>query len=664
MDATEILQGDPRQAGTRREDRKDWDMMKIAERDEEDFFKKIMQETRKPADQCSFRCNRTAIWLGVTWVLCASLFPIHPVSGAVGDASEDRELESLLPPSTIAMLKIDGLEKLADSLEGNPLFSLWQDEDVQRFFAPLKSEWERKAWTDRFEKELGLSAEELLEHFPGEALIALTDIEFDESLDEVVQVGLLAVIEYAGEIETIKTFMNRTLTRTDEAKDSHQAVVVEDDFLGVRIFLKEEVANDERVYRDGWAFHDGLLIKAASADLLRATIARLVDGGGEDSLSVQQSFQDARERSGKANLFFFVDLSPLVEVLDRLVDQQTARAPPNMLGITPKSVFEALAFDVLEGFYLSLEVMANETSLDSGFFYREKRGLVSLFAYTNGRLPRPGYVPDDSLTVSTMRFDLEEFWNALEEIMDDISPLLTSVYGGYRQQLIANLGVDVHKLVIANVDEEIVSYSGFGADQSGSRDPTLEELSQVWVLRPKDVQGFEMAIRVLMGVIGLDEDSWEQREFLGSTIFTRAFGLAVQSSGAGAGGQSNMFSYAFTEEHLLVGMGSPRLLESALGRIDRSGDSLWENRDLDLAIRRFPGDAASFTFYDIGALLSAFFSTLARLQEQMMDSEDSFDICDPSSIPGPKEFPFFWVAKAYAEENGLFGKSLLIKKGE
>ena len=54
MDATEILQGDPRQAGTRREDRKDWDMMKIAERDEEDFFKKIMQETRKPADQCCF----------------------------------------------------------------------------------------------------------------------------------------------------------------------------------------------------------------------------------------------------------------------------------------------------------------------------------------------------------------------------------------------------------------------------------------------------------------------------------------------------------------------------------------------------------------------------------------------------------------------------------
>jgi hypothetical protein len=456
--------------------------------------------------------------------------------------------------------------------------------------------------------------------------------------------------------------MNHTLTGLDEAAEEERSIVVEEEYLGVRLYLKEEMVDEERSYSDGWAYHDGLLIKATSEELLRATVARMVGGGDDRSLLDQRSFWDVIERVEQSDLFFFLDFTPVVTVLEELVSIQSAGAPPNILGITPERVFEALALDVLEGFYLSLDLSTDETSVDSGFFYREKRGLVSLLAYRNGSLPHPNYIPDDSLAVSILRFDFGEFWTAMEKIISDISPVLSGLYGGYREQLSTTLGIDFNQLIIENIDEEIVTYSGFGADQKAAGNPTLEELSQVYVLKPRDLQGFEMAIGVINGLLGIGQSSWEPREYLGTTIFTRSLSLAMLSGGAGA--PPSLLSYAFTEEYLLFCVGSPRLLESALARIDRSGDSLWDNRDLDLAIRKFPADSATFTYHDLNALLNSLFVTVARLQQQVEGTEDGLTICDPSNLPDKKNFPFFILGKAYAEENGFFGKSLLIRKSE
>ena len=134
--------------------------------------------------------------LGAAAIYFSLICPALAVGGTVHGASQSvRALESLLPPATIATAKVNGLERFAGRLEEHPLFSLWQEDDVQRFFAPLVKGWKDKAWTDRFEKELGLSGGELLKQFSGEALVAVTDLNFDDSLEERVRVGIVALFD-------------------------------------------------------------------------------------------------------------------------------------------------------------------------------------------------------------------------------------------------------------------------------------------------------------------------------------------------------------------------------------------------------------------------------------------------------------------------------------
>ncbi|MBC8119059.1 MAG: hypothetical protein H7X75_05735, partial [Burkholderiaceae bacterium] len=102
-----------------------------------------------------------------------------------------------------------------------------------------------------------------------------------------------------------------------------------------------------------------------------------------------------RQRIGDAQALVYVNLPAIYPLIKEGVAaaKAAAGAKPNMLGIDPEAVFDALGLDALGESYVALAMSETSTRLDFGLAYTEERGLLKLIAYQPGPTSQPDWVP-------------------------------------------------------------------------------------------------------------------------------------------------------------------------------------------------------------------------------------------------------------------------------
>ena len=605
--------------------------------------------------------------------ICAAALQFGVTVWADGrNASPSLSFEELLPEDTLFIAKVEEIGHFLTEFEEYPLLALWRDDDVHAFFAPLHSRLATAQIAEEFKAEFGIGLDRFQETFGGQAALAVTGLDFPESEGAAPVAEVVLLVDYGGEEETIERIMNRYLhesaARSPGAANQGFRVSPEE-FLGATLHIGEidnlaeqGEGEDTTAFSGGWAFvkDRNLLVLASPVETLREVVAGAVIVGDRESILDNPVFRKVTDQVNDPEFYAFVNLESLARILKEEIMREAANAAPNILGIRPRDIFRAFGLDVLEAVYVAINLVEGETSIFSGLFFREKRGLVKLLAYWNGVPPNPAFIPENAITASVSLFSLREFWAALEEIVAGISPSLPIIYESYLNQVNAQVGLDLRETIIETVDDKIVIFGVFEPSLSDESSDSLTELSQVYAVGIKDRQGFELAIKALEGMFGGGRPLFEAREYLEATIHTyRGVGMSMPETDP-----QSRFAYALTDRYLFLGVGSTGLIESAISRLQERERTLWDDAALADAMRRLPSPAAEVNYQDFGALLYTFFLSLAVLQRQLSIRDDALAFCDPAALPETKDFPYFLIAKTYSEDDILYARSLIVERHE
>jgi len=235
-----------------------------------------------------------------------------------------------------------------------------------------------------------------------------------------------------------------------------------------------------------------------------------------------------------------------------------------------------------------------------------------LIAYQPGPAPQPDWVPAKWPSVSTAKFSLPKAYAGLEEIVEAISPVLSSMAQGQIRAFNKKLSVDLVRDLIGSFGEDLVTAYALPPGLEPGFVPAWTEMDQLVALslinEPAFIKSID-ALKVLAGPAAAQ--MFTERDYLGSKLYT----LNVPS-GEGPK-QARGFSYAIANRTLLVGIGSAATVENALQGMASPQDSYWQRADVKAALADVPADAVGLQVQDLGLMMQSLVETAVQLQGQL-----------------------------------------------
>jgi hypothetical protein len=122
---------------------------------------------------------------------------------------------------------------------------------------------------------------------------------------------------------------------------------------------------------------------------------------------------------------------------------------------------------------------------------------------------------------------------------------------------------------------------------------------------------FSKAIDALKGLAGpAAEQLFTKRDYLGHTLYSLNQPAPAEEAKPRRG-----FSYAIANGTLLVGIGSPATVESALQGMASPQGLFWKRDEVKAALADVPADASSLNVQDLRVLVASLIETAVQFQE-------------------------------------------------
>jgi len=559
-------------------------------------------------------------------------------------------LANLVDDRTALAISITDAPAVLRGWDASPYAKTWNDPQVVKFFAPLREQMKIDEWDEKTKEATGSTVRELLALADGEALLAVPALGFDrlKELDRPPFLAAIQVGDHASRLEKILA--------DAAAKDGvHEQT---ETFSGATIHLRPlKKADDDDAGAApatfAWTVLDGVWLVSADKERVFAAVDALKAGGAENALGKSARFLAVRERTAGDQSLFYMNLAAAYPVLkDAVAAKQAADARPNPMGIDLVTLLGALGLDSLDNAYCSARIGETDTGMHGGLGYSGERGLVSLLAYQPGPAPRPDWIPSGWQEVSTGKFSTSQAYAALETLLDSVSPMLSGMAQGQITALNRKLGIDLKRDLVGSLGDEIVSAHALPPGLDPGATPPWNEMDQLIAVSLDNVDAFTRAIEALKQLAGgpAADRLFTKRDYLGETIYT--FNPPARTGAKTARG----FNYAIANRTLLIGIGSPAVVESALqGMRDKTG-GFWKRDDIKTALAAMPDGASTMEFTDMRVLVPSIFETIARLQQTLGAGKDGATVkpfADLSARPDAETIGRYWgLASGYAVKTG------------
>ena len=556
-------------------------------------------------------------------------------------AKEGTPFEDYLPADTRVFLQVHDIAELNAKLKEHPLEALIKDDEVKVFFKPLIENIEKEF---TFEEESEFDIEQLKESFNGQAVLAVfggTDLEAEEP--DTVQLALM--MEYKGE----RAFLEKLNEDEDETEE----------FLGETIYYskKEEEASEEAL-NPAWALIDGTFILTSTVEVLRELIPQVKDPLDFPSLSDSTAFIEAVDKAEKNDLFLFFNLQFLTpDLLEAFQATENAEPSFNFLGVTPQTIVNALALEVLQSAFLSVAFDDDQTSISGGLLYTEERGLTDLISFKKEDLSPPGFIPPNVHSATLSNLNVEKTFHNLEAIIAEVSPFLVGIYQLQLEQLQTQTGIDFKENIIYNLGNPLSFYSVHATQENKAHGSDNLSDNQVLAFPLKDPKGMEITIETIKDLYQSGKELFDERDYLGTKIFILKQGTQASEPGYPS---PTIFAYAITERYLFINSGSnTALLEETLSNLKNPGKTLWTRPDIEDALQLLPEDPVAYEFYDVGVLFDTLLGHISLAQQALLDD---FNVSDPNALPPKNLFPSILVSGTYTDSQSLTFRSILLEQ--
>src|SRR5581483_9248420 len=452
-----------------------------------------------------------------------------------------------------------------------PWVKTWRDDQVKKYFAPLRAQLKIDDWDERCKADTGYTLADLSHFATGEAIIALPDLTtLIDAHDTKAPPPLLFAIEVGDNAPKIEK-----LIAAGESKDS-QAKYTEttEDFNGITLHTVETAAkSDSKAKPEGiWAVSDGVFYFSPVKEFLQRTLTAAKKGGCENPLGKSDGFQRMQHRAGQSQIVVYANVKGAYPAAQKaLADKKPAQDPdhPNPFAFDPSTLLPALGLDAVNELYLTANLGEDSANLDFG--------LTKLISYTDGAPPQPSFVPERCFAVSSVRFSLKNFYDAMEETLGGISPMFSGMFEGYAKNFNQRLGIDIRRDLIGSLGDQVVVANALN-DAAGADAPITERLQPLYAFSVENAATLTNAVESIKhGLFGENADKvFEKRSYLGHDLYTFSPPAPPAPEGAPPQQQPKGFSYAITDHWLFLGVGSSALLESALQGLDGKQASFWD----------------------------------------------------------------------------------------
>lgn len=569
---------------------------------------------------------------------------------AVAFAMAETPLEHYLPEDTWVTISIEDLSDLTQAYRDSELPTLLEEDKLGGVLAPLRA---NPYWSHL--SNLTVAGEPLtwdifLEKYPGRALLAFHGDE--TTFDNGTKFKFVALADYAGDVDFLIDVS--TLDRTEDHPFTIN--IIEEDYLGTTLYLEELVQGEYARIDSGWTVVDGLFIEASPVAFLKETVDLVLDGTYESSLAGNSLYADAQLEWGKSQVTVFINLAAMLPFLHTALGGEDTELPPNPLGISLRSLFDALALDNLNSLYAGLYYSDDGLRLYYGLLHRGLEGLAGLLAYTEGDVLNPSFVPSDAVSASVSNFSITQAWRHLETVLSAMSPNFESYYEMQLNQLKTNTNIDIRESIVENFGEQFVTLTLMDEDAQvaeliGAHNRALG-YDQCFAFEIRDTRSFEMALEGVKDLISGGKRVFESREFMGATIHAPIMNY-------GAGMQPSVFSYSIHENYFLFATGSANALEPIIIKMEQGGDHLLESDDFQDALAQLPANPNEVQYIEI----AHYWKNLVRNLNVVADSMgDTLPLLKLGKASQDVKLPYFYLGGTYQGEDRFSFEALIKKK--
>lgn len=564
-------------------------------------------------------------------------------------------LTEILSEDTAAILHVRSVPDLRVQWAHNPLAKTWAEPEVQAFFAPAIEDFQEEnagGLAELIRSETGLSPEELLDLIPGELAVAILDLRalLDEEEDQELPILMLADL---GDDSTEMEALLERLVDEDET-------VTEEEFQGETLRLVESMGEEE----DGpipsvvWAIVENRLFLGAAKVAVQEAIANQKRGGADEPLASAPGFAEIYHDYPAAQGAMYLNLGVVVPLVTEFLEEENSAVaedgqPSAMasMGITPESLVAALGLDQMTSAYAVAELSERTSIFCTGVKWNEEPNLMRVFAYGEPPAPKPSFIPDTWVSVSSGRFSITKGYHALKELLGDLNPGLVAMLDGQIAQMNQGLGIDIERDLIGNFGDEIIQ----GESLVGSRAESnpLTPTDQFFAASIHDQETAGRMIDAAMAMAPGMAQMITSREYLGETIFT--FDPPVMEGMPPDAPRPSSFSYAITRNYLLVSVGAPTMVETAVQGLEGAGNSIWENPEIARALDALPTGESMVSYQDVRRLVVTIFDLIVKGAAMRADEDDgpSFDL---DARPSAEVLARHWgpaVSAMYIDPDGV-----------
>jgi hypothetical protein len=510
-------------------------------------------------------------------------------------------LINLVDENAPFVLSVHDVPTLLKNWEKSPWAQTWNDEQMKKFLAPLRARMKVDEWDEQCKAECGYTLTELLSMAKGDALLALTSMDFPMGDGEPSPADLPLFL--AIEIGDNAARIGKIIAANDEKE--HASVRIEE-FAGVKlhIYVKadEKGGGEEFV----WAMADGVWLLSPSKTTLQKSIDALQKGKAAASLGESERFLQIKKQCGDSSLTLLVNMQSIYPAIKKAVDAKAEKSGVQPMGMPPGVILAALGLDAIKDFYLGVNVGESATEFNGGLTYTEQRGILKLLAYHDGPAAMPAFVSAKWITVTSLKFSLLDTYTAIRELLDAMNPAVGGMVQGQIKGLNKQLGVDLEHDLLGSLGDDVIVASAPRAVSSADAPVPLTEFDQFYALSLQNSAAFTNAVEALKRMVGPQADKlFEKREYLNQTIYTYA--------AAKAGGGQKGFSYSITPKYLFMAVGTPATIETALQGLDGKQRSLWQLPEVKEALADVPAKACSVQYQDTHAMIGSVIETFVQL---------------------------------------------------
>jgi len=578
----------------------------------------------------------------------------------------------LVPDDAAVVMLWRKVPELSPALRASPLGRMSGDEQVKRFFAPLREQLKWDEMVDSLKERTGYTLEQLIGLAEGDVLVALNDFSYLLDVKTRNHPPLIVAAEVGTNAGTVERLLTEHFTRQAE---EGSAQVTEETFSGGVLHLvqptRKEIeeggnpnegaaatagpaARRPELRSYAWTVVDGLWVLSPVKEALMQLVDAIQRGGHERPLERAARYVGLQERAGQHQFSLLVHVPSILPSLQETFETENAGEKPPPMGVDLTRLISALGLDAWGDFYLTSRIDDEATVSHYGLTTTDVRGLLKLAEPGEGAFPKPAWIPVQWTSVSSFRYDVKRAYEGFESILRTVSPQLDGIVQGSISQLNKQANLDLKRDLIGSLGDEVVQAQFVGSEEgSGAGGPPIT--GQLYAISLGNAPALERAMGALKRLAGpAAEKAMVAREYLGQTIH----GMTPAGGGAGSPPGSG-FHYAITDRYLFVAVGAVGPLEAALQNLDGRGDSFWEKPGVRTALNLVPDSASAFQYQDVAVLVSSMFdgwTGQASAARGRGEESSVFTWIDPTEKPGLEVLRRYWgenVTYSFRDADGF-----------